>query len=108
VLGAKIDDRAIFEPIQCCPLGAPATEMRELVGQRGFDMAGVMLDPTGPVIGFVIAKALSKGTVKNHKKHLSVEHLIPDAPPIADLMGVLQAKERAFVLVGPELKSKAL
>lgn len=104
VLGAKIDARAIFEPIQCCPSGAPATEMRELLGQRGFDVAGVMHDPTGPVIGFVIAKELSEGTVENHKKTLGVEHLISDATPIADLLGVLQAKERAFVLVGPEVK----
>ena len=104
VLGAKIGARAILEPVQCCPAGALATEMRELLGWRGFDVAGVMNDPIGPVIGFVIAKELSEGTVENHKKPLSVEHLISDATPIADLLRVLRAKERAFVLVGPEVK----
>ena len=70
VLGAKIGARAILEPIQCCPLDAPATEMRELLGHRGFDVAGVMSNPTGPVLGFVIAQELSEGTVGNHKKAL--------------------------------------
>lgn len=50
VLGARIDARAILEPIQCCPANALATEMRDLLGRRGFDVAGVMNDPTGPVI----------------------------------------------------------
>ncbi len=104
LFGAKIGARAILEPIQCCPAGALATEMRELLGRRGFDVAGVMNEPTGPVIGFVIAKELSEGTVEKHKKPLSVEHLISDATPIADLLRVLRAKERAFVLVGPEVK----
>lgn len=104
MLGAKIGARAVLEPIQCCPAGAPATEMRELLGRRGFDVAGVMNDSTGPVIGFVIAKELSEGTVENHKRPMSVEYLISDSTPIADLLGVLRARERAFVLVGPELK----
>jgi hypothetical protein len=104
VLGAKIGARSILEPIQCCPAGAPATKMRELLGRRGFDVAGVMNDPAGPVIGFVIAKELSEGSVENHKKPLSAEHLISDATSIADLLRVLRAKERAFVLVGPEVK----
>ena len=104
VLGAKIDARAILEPIQCCPANALATEMRDRLGQRGFDVAGVMNDPTGPVIGFVIAKELSEGSVENHRKPLSAEHLISDATPIADLLWVLRIKERAFVLIGPEVK----
>jgi hypothetical protein len=78
--------------------------MRDLLGERGFDVAGVMDDPKGPVIGFVISKELSGGNVGNHKKPLNAEHLISDATPIADLLRVLRAKERAFVLVGPEVK----
>jgi hypothetical protein len=104
VLGAKIAAHAILEPIQCCPENALATEMRDLLGQRSFDVAGVMNDPTGPVIGFVVAKELSEGTVGDHKKPLNAEHLISDATPVADLLKVLRAKERAFVLVGPEVK----
>lgn len=104
VLAARIGARTILEPIQCCPIDAPATEMRDLLGERGFDVAGVMDDPTGPVIGFVISKELSEGTVGNHKKPLNAEHLVSDATPIADLLRVLRAKERAFVLIGPEVK----
>ncbi len=104
MLAARIGARTILEPIQCCPIDAPATEMRDLLGERGFDVAGVMDDPTGPVIGFVISKELSEGTVGNHKKPLNAEHLVSDATPIADLLRVLRAKERAFVLIGPEVK----
>lgn len=104
VLAARIGARTILEPIQCCPTDALASEMRDLLGERGFDVAGVMDDPKGPVIGFVISKELSGGNVGNHKKPLNAEHLISDATPIADLLRVLRAKERAFVLVGPEVK----
>ena len=80
VLGARIEVRAILEPIQCCSAGAPATEMREILERRGFDVAGVMNDPAGSVIGFVVAKELSEGTANNHKKPLSAEHLISRPP----------------------------
>lgn len=104
MVAARIGARAILEPLQCCPADAPATEMRDLLGERGFDTAGVMKEAAGPVIGFVIAKELSKGFVRDHKKPLNAEHLISDATPIADLLRVLRSKERAFVLVGPDVK----
>jgi len=104
MLGAQIGARAILEPIQCCPVDAPAAEMRELLGQRGFDLAGVMNEPKGPVVGFVIARELSDGTVRKHQKPLNAEHLISVDTPIADLLGVLRAKERAFILIGPQVK----
>lgn len=104
VLGAKINARAILEPLQCCPADAPATAMRDLLRERGFDIAGVMNEQAGPVIGFIIANELSHGIVLDHKKSLNAEHLISDATPIADLLKVLRVKERAFVLVGPEVK----
>ncbi len=104
MLAARIGAQAILEPLQCCPANAPATEMRELLGERGFDVAGVMQEAGGSVIGFVIANELSQGTVQDHKKPLNAEHLISDATPVADLLKVLREKERAFVLVGPEVK----
>ena len=104
VLAAGIGARTILEPIQCCPMNAPATEMRELLKVRGFDVAGVMKDQKGPVIGFVIANELLERTVESHTKLLNAEHLISDATPIGDMLRVLRARERAFVLVGPEVK----
>lgn len=104
MLAARIGARAILEPLQCCPENAPATEMRGLLGARGFDAAGVMKVADGPVIGFVVAKELSKGFVRDHNNPINAEHLISDATPIADLLRVLRSKERAFVLVGPDVK----
>lgn len=104
VLTAKIGALAILEPLQCCPASAQATEMRGLLGERGFDVAGVMNDAAGRVIGFVAANELSDGIVLDHTKSLKAEHLVSDATPIADLLKVLREKERAFVLVGPEVK----
>ena len=104
MLAARIVARAILEPLQCCPEHAEATEIRDLLGERGFDAAGVMKEAAGPVVGFVIAKELSKGFVRDHKKLLNAEHLISDATPVVDLLKVLRSKERAFVLVGPDVK----
>jgi hypothetical protein len=104
MLAARIGARAILEPLRCCPADAPATKMRDLLGEHGFEAAGVMKEAAGPVIGFVFAKELSKGFVRDHKKPLNAEHLISDATPIVDLLRVLRSKERAFVLVGPDVK----
>jgi hypothetical protein len=104
VLAARIGASAILEPIQCCSIDAPAAEMGDLLSQRGFDVAGVMRDQKGPVIGFVVAKELLDHTVGNYTKPLNAEHLISDATPIGDLLRVLRKRERAFVLVGPEVK----
>lgn len=78
--------------------------MRRLLGLRGFDVAGVMSDPMGLVIGFVVANELLDGTVEGHKRPLNADCLISDGTAIAVLLNVLRTKERAFVLIGAEVK----
>lgn len=96
--------RTIFEPLQCCPLDAPAHEMEGILKRKGFDVAGVQRVQNGPVIGFVVRETLRGGTVREHTSQISAEHLISDATPLGDLFAVLHAKERVFIRVGSEVK----
>jgi hypothetical protein len=104
VVGASVLARNVLEPLQCCPMDAPAREMESILVERGFDVAGVQTVKNGPVIGFVLREALRGGSVKEHTRPMSAEHLISDATPLGDLLKVLSAKERVFVLVGSEVK----
>jgi hypothetical protein len=104
VLGAGIVARTILEPLQCCSSEASAHEIEGILNERGFDVAGVQAVQNGPVIGFVVRGALGGGSVKEHTSPMSAEHLISDATPLGDLLTVLRAKERVFVLVGSEVK----
>ncbi len=103
-LGAGILARTIFEPLQCCPVDASAHEIGGILKERGFDVAGVQTVQNGPVIGFVKRETLRGGSVKEHASPMSAEHLISDATPLGELLTVLRAKERIFVLVGTEVK----
>jgi hypothetical protein len=75
--------------------------MESILNERGFDVAGVQTVQNGPVIGFVVRETLRGGSVKEHTSPMTAEHLISDATPLGDLLTVLHAKERVFVLVGP-------
>jgi len=104
VLGTGITARTILEPLQSCFLNAPAQEIALLLKERGFDVAGVQSAEKGPVMGFVAAKSLRDGTVKDLAEPLHAEHLVSDATPLGELLRLLRSKERVFVLVGPEVK----
>jgi hypothetical protein len=78
--------------------------MNKILKARGFDAAGVRASENGPVIAFVVTETLKGGTVGEHASAMSAEHLISDATPLGDLLTVLHAKERVFVLVGLEVK----
>jgi len=104
VLGAGIVLRTIFEPLQCCPSDAPANDIKRILDERGFDVAGVQAVQNGPVIGFVVRETLRSGSVKEHTSPMKADHLISDATPLCDLLAVLREKERVFVRVGSEVK----
>ena len=104
VLGAGITARTILEPLQCCPLDAPAIEIQMTLRERGFDVAGVMADQNAPVVGFVERETLQSGSVKSHTRPMSAEHLVPGATSLGALLTVLLNKERVFVLTGPQVR----
>jgi len=78
--------------------------MQQALSRRGFDAAGVKETEGGPVIGFVERTTLTCGIVREHLKELKAEHLISEATPLSALLAVLARRERAFVLVGPEVR----
>jgi hypothetical protein len=104
LVSAGIQARAILEPLQSCSVDAPADEMRRILDQRGFDVAGVQQRPEGPVIGFVAAEKLAGGRVADHLIQLTAEHLVSDATPLAELFLVLKERSRVFVVVGSGVK----
>lgn len=104
VLGASIVAGTIHEPLQCCSSDASAHEIRNILKEKGFDVAGVQTVQKGPVIGFVIRETLRGGRVKEHNIPMSAEHWISDTTPLSDLLRVLRDKERVFVRVGSEVK----
>lgn len=78
--------------------------MKELLLARGFDVAGVMEEEKGRVIGFVAAEELNDQTVREHTKPLQAEDLVSEVTSIGDLLRVLRARGRTFVLVGSEVR----
>jgi hypothetical protein len=78
--------------------------MATIMGERGFDVAGVKDAPQGPVVGFVLRDSLQAGYVREHTKPLNADHLISDATSLGDLLTVLHTKERVFVLAGSEVR----
>jgi hypothetical protein len=78
--------------------------MQSLLRDRGFDIAGVMESKEGSVIGFVSTEDLLGGEIGDHLNAINAEHLVSDAMLIGDLLKLLRAKNRAFVLIGSEVR----
>jgi predicted transcriptional regulator len=95
-----ITAKAIYEPLKCCCLSSDAAEMRKLLSERGFDIAGVMETEEGRVIGFVQASSLESGLIQNFTKRIDTDYIISDSTPIANLLSILKDKDHVFVLSG--------
>lgn len=95
-----ITAQAILEPLQSCPSEANAVEIAQLLNNRDWDVAGVQEESGGEVIGFVFRDSLKTGIVRSHLQKMTSEHLISDSTPLANLLSIFRARERAFVLVG--------
>jgi len=98
-----ITARAILEPLQSCPAGAPASEMSRILRERDFDVAGVQEIRDGEVIGFVIRDSLKNGVVRDSVQQLTLERLISDSTPLAHLLAILKTREQVFVLAGQKV-----
>lgn len=97
----EVTVRSIYEPLKSCLAQENADEMRKLLSQRGFDVAGVKEPDTDTITRFVTAAALSEGgTVDQYAQAIPIASLISDAAPLAEIFSILGSKEYAFVLVG--------
>lgn len=100
IIGASITARAIYEPLQSCPIDAPAEEMKLALEARDFDVAGVRQTRQGPVIGIVYRADLVVGTVRDYLRPLTPEHLLSDSTHLGELFLALRTVEQVFVLIG--------
>lgn len=64
---------------------------------------GVQEESGGEVIGFVFRDSLKTGIVRGHLQKITSEHLISDSP-LANLLSIFRTRERAFVLVGQDVR----
>jgi hypothetical protein len=103
-LGASIAALAILEPLQSCPATTQAIEMALILDRRDFDRAGVRLERSGPVIGYVERASLTDGAVRDHSQPMTAEHLVSESTPLASLLSLLKKRTYLFVLVGPEVR----
>ena len=98
---------AIFEPLQSALADADAVSIRDVMSVRDFDVAGVIEDQNGPVVGVVEKAALVAGTVREHAALISVESLASDSTPLSAAFSALKARSRLFVLVGARVSGIA-
>lgn len=103
-LGGRGVTQTILEPLQSIPIDGLASEFKEILDTRGFDVAGVKQFEDGPVLGFVFKEEMQSGRIRDCLKPINAEDLISDATQLADLFTVLRKKERAFVLIGPSVR----
>jgi hypothetical protein len=103
-LGGGVVTRAIWEPLKSVPAGMAATEARQILAARGFDIAGVQESANERAIGFVVAQELEAETVSNYLKAFDADRLISDSTPVPELLAVLRHLEHAFVLVGSRVR----
>lgn len=104
LLGGSVVLRAILEPLQSVALGSSASEMRGILDNRGFDVAGVQESRDGPVLGFVIRENLRSGTIGEYLKRFSDDDLITDQTTIPQLFAILGKTKRAFVTLHREVR----
>jgi len=98
--GQKITIAAVLEPLKSCPAEAPSNEMRDVLEQRDFDVAGVRRSANDPVIGFVYREDLNAGLVKDHVVEIPARAVFDDSAAVYSVFDTL--KEDPFVLVRTE------
>lgn len=99
-----ITAQAILEPLKSCPIDARASEMREHLDTRDFDVAGVQEAKDGRVIGFVRRENLTDGNVRDHLERFRTRDLVSDSIPLAGIFEVLREQNHVFVVVGPSVR----
>jgi hypothetical protein len=103
--GAAAVVRTIAEPLVSIPSTALASEVKELLNKRRFDVAGVQEGPDGPVIGFALAEDLIEGSIRQHTRPMTSEHLISDSATLGELLKVLGSRQQVFLLTGTAVSS---
>lgn len=94
----NITTKSIYEPLQSCPADSDASEAKQHLLKREFNVAGVKEAKEGDVKGYVVTNEIQHGTIRSNIKNISPDLLISDSTPIADLFSVLKNKDFVFVI----------
>ncbi len=96
----NVTAKSIFEPLLCCSSGSMAEHIRNILKNRGFDVAGVKETEAGEVIGYIVTDELKNGELGKYVKEIEPGLLISDSTPISDIFGALTNRNFAFILYG--------
>lgn len=89
--------RDIAEPLVSFDAVSPATEVREFMEDRGYDVVGVR--QRGVVTGYVVRSALVSGTVGAHRQAFSAEDVLPDSEPLLAAFEALRHRRHVLINV---------
>jgi len=95
---ADITIAAICEPLHRIPEHAPSRETRELLTQRGFDVAGLKTIDGENAEGYVVINDLVEGSCGQHRKEFRESDLLSDATPLIHTIRALEKSDYRFVL----------
>lgn len=99
-----INVKSIYEPLRSCPIQADALEMKSELIHRDFDVAGVVNEDTGDIVGYVITENLQGGEIRDFVKEFHSSHLISDSTPLAHIYRALGENNYLFVLTGTNIE----
>jgi CBS domain-containing protein len=92
----------VYEPLLCCKEHDDAVQAQETLKQRGFNIAGVM-NELGEVVGYVETDTLVDNAVSVHTKKITIDQVISDSTPLAQLLNIFREREFAYVNHGSKI-----
>lgn len=105
LVSAGITASAVLEPLKSCLSRANALQIRDVLTNLDFDIAGVQDDPEGPIVGYVERQSLESGLVGEYIESISPPDLVSDSTPLGVLLAGFETRDWVFVLVGREVQA---
>jgi len=90
--------KAIFEPLKTCKANEDAARVKEMMGEKGYDVMGVVGAERKVIMGYVIRADLASGKIGDHVKWISPEILVADSTPVSELLSLLCREKFLLVL----------
>ncbi len=98
LFGRGITVSAIMERLLSARADADAAETAGIMKLRDFDVVGVINTETKEVIGYVTAKDLDTGSVRDTVSEITPKDLVAESTPLAAVYDILEQNNHVFVL----------
>lgn len=99
----NITTKFICEPLACCKLEDNPFEVKGTLERLDFDILGV-IDQNQSKLGFILKNELQEN-IQNVLKPFSLENIISESTPLAELIEILKENDYAFVLKRNKIES---